>query len=47
MIRPHIEGMKTELIKYHALVKPESIKPLDHRKDAKGVFDYVCALLEY
>ena len=34
LIRPHIEGMKSELIKYHALVK--SIKPLDQRKDAKG-----------
>ena len=31
---PHIIGMKSELIKYHALVK--SIKPLDQRKDAKG-----------
>ena len=27
---------KSELIKYHALVK--SIKPLDQRKDAKGTF---------
>ena len=34
LITPHIEGKKTELIKYHALVK--SIKPLDQRKDAKG-----------
>ena len=33
LIRPHIEGMKSELIKYQALVK--SIKPLDQRKDAK------------
>ena len=32
LIRPHIEGMKSELIKYHALVK--SIKPLDQRKDS-------------
>ena len=30
----HIEGMKSELIKYHALLN--SIKPLDQRKDAKG-----------
>ena len=36
LIRPHIEGMTSELIKYHALVKSESIKPLDQRKDAKG-----------
>ena len=34
MITPHIESRKSELIKYHALVK--SIKPLDQRKDAKG-----------
>ena len=31
---PHIIGMKSELIKYHTLVKP--IKPLNQRKDAKG-----------
>ena len=31
---PHIDGMKSEIIKYQALVK--SIKPLDLRKDAKG-----------
>ena len=34
LIRPHIEGMKSEVIKYNTLVK--SIKPLDQRKDAKG-----------
>ena len=34
LIRPHIEGMKSELIKYHTLVN--SIKPLDQTKDAKG-----------
>ena len=40
LIRPHtVEGMKTELIKYHALVK--SIKPLDQRKDAKGKDTFV------
>lgn len=39
LIRPHIEGMKSELIKYHALVK--SIKPLDQRKDAKGKDTFV------
>ena len=42
LIRPHIEGMKSELIKYHALVK--SIKPLDQRKDAKGK-DTLCCLI--
>ena len=35
----HIEGMKSELIKFHALVK--SIKPLDQRKDAKGKDTFV------
>ena len=35
LIRPHIEGMKSELIKYHALGL-KSAKPLDERKDAKG-----------
>jgi len=39
LIRPHIEGMKSELIKYHALVM--SIKPLDQRKDAKGKDTFV------
>ena len=39
LIRTHIEGMKSELIKYHALV--ESIKPLDQRKDAKGKDTFV------
>ena len=39
LIRPHIEGMKSELIKYHALVK--SIKPLDQRKDAKDKDTFV------
>ncbi len=39
LIRPHIEGMKSELIKYHALVK--SIKPLDQRKNAKGKDTFV------
>jgi hypothetical protein len=33
-IGPHIEGMKSEINKYHALV--QSIKSLDERKDAKG-----------
>ena len=37
--RPHIEGMKSEIIKYHTLVK--SIKPLDQRKDAKGKDTFV------
>jgi len=35
----HIEGMKSDLIKYHALVK--SIKPLDQRKYAKGKDTFV------
>ena len=39
LIRPHIEGMKSELFKYHALV--ESIKPLDQRKDANGKDTFV------
>jgi len=34
LIRPHIDGIKSEIIKYNTLVK--SIKPLDQRKDAKG-----------
>ena len=34
LIMPHIDGMKSEIIKYHTLVK--SIKPLDQRKDSKG-----------
>jgi len=38
-IRPHIEGMKSELIKYHTLVK--SFKPLDQRIDAKGKDTFV------
>jgi hypothetical protein len=33
-IGPHIEGMKSEINKYHAIV--QSIKSLDERKDAKG-----------
>jgi hypothetical protein len=33
-IKPHIEGMKSEINKYHAIV--QSIKFLDERKDAKG-----------
>ena len=33
---PHIDGMKSEIIKYQALVK--SIKPLEQRKDAKASF---------
>ena len=36
---PHIDGMKSEIIKYQALVK--SIKPLDQRKDAKGKDTFV------
>ena len=39
LIRPHIEGMKSEIIKYNTLVK--SIKPLDQRKDAKGKDTFV------
>ena len=39
LIMPHIEGMKSEIIKYHTLVK--SIKPLDQRKDAKGKDTFV------
>jgi hypothetical protein len=39
LIRPHIEGMKSEIITCHALVK--SIKPLDQRKDAKGKDTFV------
>ena len=39
LIVPHIEGMKSEIIKYHTLVK--SIKPLDQRKDAKGKDTFV------
>jgi hypothetical protein len=33
-IGPHIQGMKSEINKYHALVK--SIKSLDEKKDVKG-----------
>ena len=33
-IGPHIEGMKSEINKYHAIV--QSIKSVDERKDAKG-----------
>jgi hypothetical protein len=33
-IGPHIEDMKSEINKYHALV--QSIKSLDERKDVKG-----------
>ena len=33
LIRPHIEGIESKIIKYHNLVK--SIKPLDQRKDIK------------
>ena len=36
---PHIDGMKSEIINYQALVK--SIKPLDQRKDAKGKDTFV------
>ena len=39
LIMPHIDGMKSEIIKYQALVK--SIKPLDQRKDAKGKDTFV------
>ena len=39
LVRPHIEGMKSEIIKYNTLVK--SIKPLDQRKDAKGKDTFV------
>jgi hypothetical protein len=39
LIIPHIDGMKSEIIKYQALVK--SIKPLDQRKDAKGKDTFV------
>ena len=39
LIRPHIEGMKSELIKYHTLVK--SFKPLD-QKGCQGQ-RHVCA----
>ncbi len=33
-IGPHIQDMKSEINKYHALV--QSIKSLDERKDVKG-----------
>jgi len=39
LVRPHIEGMKSEIIKYNTLVK--SIKPLDQRKDAKDKDTFV------
>ena len=39
LIVPHIEGMKSEIIKYQALVK--FIKPLDQRKDTKGKDTFV------
>ena len=39
LIMPHIDGMKSEIINYQALVK--SIKPLDQRKDAKGKDTFV------
>jgi hypothetical protein len=39
LIMPHIDGMRSEIIKYQALVK--SIKPLDQRKDAKDKDTFV------
>jgi hypothetical protein len=39
-IGPHIEGMKSEINKYHAIV--QSIKSLDERKDAKVTFLLCC-----
>ena len=39
LIIPHIDGMKSEIIKYQALVK--FIKPLDQRKDTKGKDTFV------